>query len=85
MTKPRHARFTLSQKLSLVASVAMFFPFGQQRIEVVQPGVCPDRVPTTLAPVCTALTPFSGGQVVEASALSGAGILLSAGPVLTFW
>ncbi|MFS8066473.1 MAG: hypothetical protein ACMG6S_08885 [Byssovorax sp.] len=79
------ARFTLSRQISLVASVDMFFPFGQQRIEVVQPGVCPDRVPTTLAPVCTALTPFSGGQVVEASALSGAGILLSAGPVLTFW
>ena len=79
------ARFTLSQKLSLAASLDVFVPFGQQRIEVVQPGVCPDRVPTTLAPACAALTPFGGGQVVESKALSGAGLMLSAGPVLTFW
>jgi hypothetical protein len=79
------AHFTLSRQLSLAASLDLFFPFGQQRIDVVQPGVCPARVPTTLAPVCAALTPFSGGQVVESSALSGAGIMLSAGPVLTFW
>jgi hypothetical protein len=79
------ARFTLSRQLSFAASLDVFVPFGQQRIEVMQPGVCPDRVPTTLAPVCVALAPFSEGRVVESSSLSGAGILLSAGPVLTFW
>lgn len=79
------ARFSLSRHLSLAASLDVLVPFGQQRIEVMQPGVCPDRVPTALAPVCVALTPFSGGKVVEASALSGAGVILGAGPVLTFW
>ncbi len=79
------AHLTLSRQLSLVASLDVFVPFGQQRIDVVQPGVCPDEVPTPLAPVCAALAPFHGGRVVESSTLSGAGMMLSAGPVLTFW
>jgi hypothetical protein len=79
------AHFTLSRTLSLVASLDLFLPFGQQRIDVVQPGVCPDEVPTRLAPVCAALSPFYGGKVVESSSLSGAGMMISAGPVLTFW
>ena len=78
------AHFTLSRKLSLVASLDVFLPFGEQRIDVMQPGVCPDEVPTPLAPVCNALAPFYGGKVVESSTLSGAGMMLSAGPVLTF-
>lgn len=78
------ARFSLSHQLSLAAGLDFFFPLGRQRIDVMQPGVCPAEVPSSLAPTCVVLAPFGAGKVVESRSLAGAGLVLSAGPVLTF-
>lgn len=79
------ARYEVSRQVSFAASLDMFLPIGQQRIDVVQPGLCPENVPGAVVPACNALTPYSGGQVVETRSLSAAGLMLSVGPVLRFW
>jgi hypothetical protein len=79
------AHVAVSRRVGFAASVDVFLPLGQQRIDVVQPDLCPDQVPTAVVPVCNALTPFSRGKVVETRSLAGAGVMLSVGPVLTFW
>ena len=79
------AQYEVSRQVSFVASLDMFVPLGQQRIDLVEPGLCPDGVPGVAVPACNALAPFSGGHVVETSSLSGPGMMLSVGPVLRFW
>jgi hypothetical protein len=79
------AQYEVSRQVSFAASLDMFLPLGQQRIDVVQPGLCPEGVPGAAVPACNALAPFSGGQVVETRSLSGPGMMLSVGPVLRFW
>lgn len=79
------AQYEVSPQVSFAVSLDMFLPFGQQRIDLVEPGLCPDGVPGAAVPACNALAPFSGGHVVETRSLSGAGMMLSVGPVLRFW
>lgn len=78
------AQYEVSPQVSFAVSLDMFLPFGQQRIDLVEPGLCPAGVPGAAVPACNALAPFSGGRVVETRALSGAGMMLSVGPVLRF-
>jgi hypothetical protein len=77
--------FNVSRQVSFAAGVDIFFPFGQQRIDVVEPSACPDGVPSAVVPLCNAVTPYSAGRVVESHSLSGPGLMLSVGPVLRFW
>jgi hypothetical protein len=79
------AHVNVSRQVSFAAGLDVFLPFGQQRIDVLQPGLCPEGTPAAAVPVCNAATPFSGGQVVESRSLSAAGMMLSVGPVLRFW
>lgn len=79
------AQLAVSRQVSFAASLDVFLPFGQQRIDVLQPGVCPDDAPGAVIPLCNAVTPFAAGRVVEARSLSAAGMILSVGPVLRFW
>ena len=75
----------VSRQVGFAAALDIFFPFGQQRIDVLQPGVCPDGVPSAVVPLCNAVAPYSAGRVVESHSLSGPGLMLSVGPVLRFW
>lgn len=75
----------VSRQVSFVAGLDIFFPFGQQRIDVLEPGLCPDGVPVAVVPLCNASAPYAAGRVVESHSLSGPGMMLSVGPVLRFW
>jgi hypothetical protein len=77
--------FNVSRQVSFAAALDLFFPFGQQRIDVLEPGVCPDGVPSAVVPLCNAAAPYSAGRVVESHSLSGPGLMVSVGPVLRFW
>ncbi len=79
------AQYEVSRQVSFAVSLDMFVPIGQQRIDLVEPGLCPAGVPAAAVPACNALAPFSGGHVVETSSLSGSGMMLSVGPMLRFW
>jgi hypothetical protein len=75
----------VSRQVSFAAGLDVFFPFGQQRIDVLEPGVCPDGVPGAVVPLCNAVAPYSAGRVVESYSLAGPGLMVSVGPVLRFW
>jgi hypothetical protein len=79
------AHFVVSRQVSFAANLDVFFPIGQQRIDLVDPTLCPGNVASPFIPVCNALTPFSPGRVVETHSLSAAGLMVSVGPVLRFW
>ncbi len=78
------AHVVVSRQVSFAANLDVFLPIGQQRIDLVDPTLCPGKVASGFIPVCNALTPFSPGRVVESHSLSAAGLMVSVGPVLRF-
>jgi hypothetical protein len=78
-------RYRLSRQISLAAGLDVFLPFGTPRVEVVDPNPCPANAASSATAVCNAAAGIYGGKVVAASLLPRTGMMLTAGPVLTFW